>query len=769
MSNLSDGVYRLVNVATGCYMDVAGNGFASGTNVIIWSAVENGDAQVFEVSTRSNGSRRIQNRMSGKNADVQGSTAAAGTNVRIWQEKSLTYAGQALAITSTGNTYTPSGSSTALETYYISMASATSYTFDITSSAAGASVVLGNKNSPQASRSNEWVFVPVPQFESGGLYEIRSYLDPARLTLDIYKSNPANGTNLQIYGVNHTNNQKFFITEESSGQYSIRCLHSGKYIDVSQGIAANGTNVQAWQDNDLTPQRWNMMPYGTKVIDGKTCLVVRFGSFCTPDAQTYFMDVSAAQTSYETNVQIWQYIATSQAQLFVLYPTEAEDPTMPVPYDFGVQSSINSMPSKYSESPQFHIGWKCAKSWAGDGTNHYEYRYRGRHMVPSTSAWGAWTAWSQWITAAAETNGVRAWTPDTYEDDYEWEDAKNAEWEFQLRAAGADDTKVIHGKFIDNTINVYKEPDIAVISAGWSPDGLVLGAVCDYTDGTAVINVEQIRAMRGLVATPIFKGDIALELHGGEGSVVIPNDLLLSYPVNGASLTIKFKPGYDQHEKFNNSPQTSTAFLSYDAGSQSVRPTFARDGRRLIATVPNLGEQHMWVRYDNTLYECEELNPGGALPNTQFEVLYPMGRDFDVFTEAHNATRTAWGTDMTTVQAVEFQAHAFTFNRKTVYIDQFRKGSEQYSRSGDATYSADVLDSREHESVSFGATVKSSYSITGVLSADNTVEEVAEMVGEHVIYRTPDGGLVYAAITGYTATVRDGYTEVSINLIEETR
>lgn len=766
MSSVADGQYRLYNSATGLVMDVLGNSTKDGTNIIVYNKYsEVNDAQIYTVTTRANGAKRIQHRMSGKCVDVDNGTAATGTNVSLWVEHpNPNFAGQCLTFTDTGNTKTIDG--TSYSTFYISMAQNTNYVFDIQGTSSGSNVALRPKSSPYTTHSNEWCFVPVPNFESGQLYEIRSYLDPARLAVDVRGNNPANGTNVQLYGVNHTNAQKFYITEEETGKYSIRCLQSGKYIDVAAASASNNTNVQIYTDNDTRAQRWKILQYGIDTIDGKMCLLVRIGSYVTSDGRTYMLDVSAAQTAWETNVQIYEYNGTD-AQVFVLYPTDGEDGTMPVPYDFGVQASIDSTPAKYSESQSFNLGWKCAKSWAGDGSNHYEYRYRNRKMSPSLSRWGNWSNWTTWTTAAATLDGVKAYLPDPFTDNYTWDQAKNSEWEFQVRCAGADGYKVLHGQYIDEVINVYKLPTTSLTEAGWTPDGLVLGLSSDYDYGTTMFNVKKIVDED---STVVYSGAKTLET-SNDGSDVISNADLLTFPSDGQRLYVTYTPGYEQHENFANIVLNESVLVRYDSGTVDVTPTFVRDGNRLIAIVSDLGEEHVWVAFKNAMYECEQATDYTVESGFKaYNVLYPMGADFKVFTEAHNTARTQWGTDMSVVQEINVHAHAFDWDGKSIYITQFTEGGEQYGTSMEAVYSDDVLDSREHSTVSFANTVKKSFTVSGVITDDYTIEDVEALVGKHVKYRSPDGGLYDVAVTNVTATVHNsGYTEVSIDLINETR
>ena len=765
MSSVANGTYRLYNVGTGKYMDVLDNSAKDGTYIVINPLNAQGDSQIFVVSTYSGTKRRIKNRLSSKHvscATTQAYITIESNNLMQWDFED------------SGNTVNINGIS--YPTFYLRAYNSSGNRWSDSNAlgpndSADRTYVRMLSSSARTGRKDEWAFVPVQKFESGRLYEIRSMLIPKSLTLDIYKSNPANGANLQVYGVNHTNNQKFYITEEETGKYSIRCFHSGKYIDVAGGLAVSGTNVQAWEDNDTRAQRWNIIPYGTTTINGIECLVVRFGSFITATGTTWMMDVMTDldEYSWETNVQIYEYIQNNDAQLFALLPTEGEDPTMPVPYDFGVKNSINGTAWNYTES-DIRLGWKCAKSWAGDGSNNYQIRSRKRLMNSTTSAWKNWSDWTAWEVPNVTTQGVKVYSNDIEEITYEWDGYKNCEIEYQLRAAAAENANVLHGKFIDKVINSYKKPDIAITEAGWTPLGLSLGLSSDYTYGTSMATVTKI--INAETGKQLYRGKYTLEFSKATGSGVIPNRLLKAFPEDGDNLAITYRVGYDQHENFTQiDASTNTVAVAYESGNVDVTPQLIQVGRRLFAVVPQLGEEHVWVSFEDVLYECsiteDYTAPSGYVA---FDVMFPMGIDFQVFTEAHNSDRTRWGTDVTDVNELDIYCHAFNWNGKSIFIDKFGEGGEQFGLTVDADYSADILDSRRYESVSFNATKQKHIAVNGiVVKGEYAMYELEELVGEHVYYRSPEGGLFEVAVTDFSATLHNDYYEVSFDLIVETR
>jgi hypothetical protein len=74
--------------------------------------------------------------------------------------------------------------------------------------------------------------------------------------LDVAGGSTANGGNIDIYGSNNTNAQKFYITYVGNGYYKIVNAASKKAVDVKGGSAASGANVQQYSYNGSNAQLW---------------------------------------------------------------------------------------------------------------------------------------------------------------------------------------------------------------------------------------------------------------------------------------------------------------------------------------------------------------------------------------------------------------------------------------------------------------------------------------------------------------------------------
>ena len=136
-----------------------------------------------------------------------------------------------------------------------------------------------------------------------GEFFIRSTVtENAAQMLDVYYGgNSAKyAKNVQIYGFNAGNNQKFRITHVGNGWHQIQVATTGKVLDVEGGT----TNVIVWDSHGGDNQCWRFVPDG----DG----------FRIQSKLGYFLDVSGGYADNETNVQVYEGNGTA-AQHWRLY------------------------------------------------------------------------------------------------------------------------------------------------------------------------------------------------------------------------------------------------------------------------------------------------------------------------------------------------------------------------------------------------------------------------------------------------------------------
>ena len=132
---------------------------------------------------------------------------------------------------------------------------------------------------------------PIPN----GTYVIETGVASNR-ALDVYDGSARNGANIQIYNKNGTAAQKFrLVYDAGSGTYTITNAYSGKALDVYDGRAANGTNVWQYNSNGTAAQRW--------YITGNASSGYTVASAIN---RNYVLDIYGGYNRNGTNVQIYR-------------------------------------------------------------------------------------------------------------------------------------------------------------------------------------------------------------------------------------------------------------------------------------------------------------------------------------------------------------------------------------------------------------------------------------------------------------------------------
>lgn len=93
--------------------------------------------------------------------------------------------------------------------------------------------------------------------------------------------------------------------------YFIKNAYTGQYLDVQDGIGANGSNVWQYKFNGSQAQQWYVHSYG----NGDYTLFTPVGNDGT--SYVYALDISDGSGNNNANAQIWQYNG-SDAQKFCL-------------------------------------------------------------------------------------------------------------------------------------------------------------------------------------------------------------------------------------------------------------------------------------------------------------------------------------------------------------------------------------------------------------------------------------------------------------------
>lgn len=778
------GTYRIVSAGSSedrpfC-LEIAGGNMTSGANVQMWGRLY-AASQYWKITYDSNGSARIVNLASGKSLDIYAGNMANKTNVRVFNDNGT--AAQRWVFEADG--YEGSCDGANYMTYVIKSKKNTTFVLDVDGTP------LQNRKNVQIYTANgrdlqRWMFVPMPTFASGGTYELRSMLKTS-MCVDVAGGSNANGANVQLWSRNGTNSQKFYITEESSGEWSIMSVASRKYIDVKGGASAVGTNVQQYSDNDSRSQRWKLTEYGPTTIDGTECIVVTFGSYVAGSGNTRFMDVKNAMTTNSANVQLGAYEAgTDYSQRFALYPTSPKSDNLVVPANLGWSRSVGdtNRSTRQIEAETLYPSWTTATSWPTDSANGYQWRYRSHSLSATTGVWGDWCEWNKWEPVAVAVEGKNVWAADGLPASVD-SSAAQLQYEVQVRAVSyvgdSDDDdrtggELIVGEFAAATLTSRNAVEVIFGSTlGFGPEGLRIPYTTDY-NGTLNIFVHEMYRGTSTTSTNILKKIAVFEDMDSSGSVLIPVSSLSCWLDDEETLTIIYScdTGDGLADGTIWMPQRFT--VSYNTGSgMTVTPTITSGaGRALDVHVANANISKAWLRRSGELEEMAIINHVG-------KVLYPFGGtlDWELFVAAHSTDGDRWG--VATLNGEQFNAllsgvepcHAFNWNGGSFLLEA-RKGEyleTNYSIDNDTK--SYKLNGREWDSYRFGGTKTGKFKAEGALYEPFDLESTkadleALLDAQHVVYRSPHGDMCDVAVLSASMVCNRELWTVSVDMVRET-
>lgn len=774
MASPQAGTYRIVSAkqssSSPFCLDVAGGSNKNGANVRIWTPNFTA-AQFFKLSYRSNNTAQLLSKWSGKSLDVANGSVSSGTNVQQWNDNDTR--AQSWAVASDGGSATYNGES--YPTYSVKV-NGTNLALDISGGtmSAGTNVRVYNSNNTEAQR---WLFVPAPPFASGGIYEIRSLLDTS-MAVDVASASDTKGANVQLWKANGTNAQKFIITEETSGQWSIQNVNSDMFLDVASGNAKSGANVQQWTDNDSRAQRWKVTEYGTRTLNGVECVVVTLGSYVSGSGNTYQMDVYNAMTTNKANVNI-ETASNETSQRFVLYPTNPIDPDMPVAGNLGWTDSVGGTDwtRERPEATTYYPTWVTTKTWASDSFNHYEYRWRKQTMAGSNSSWGSWTDWTAWQTASVTIEGQRVWLTEGLDADVP-SNKKAMQYELQVRSAGIDASdRLVHGEVADATLRALAVPTVTISHAGFGPEGLRLTYASTYEGGTTSIQVTSL-SVRNSGGTVVYDPLMDYVYETGldsEGSILVPLSRLAQWIPEGASVKVRYYVGTDQATLLEEGHDSGWLTVSYNTGyGLALTPTYTiNEGRVLELSIGASADiDRAWVTIGGKLKEVD-------ISNGIAYITYPFdGDDFDVYATAYNSSKTSWGVAHLTLNTANINGkracHAWNWKGGKSFVLEVREGeplATEYTIENDVeTFK---LNRRAWDTVRFGDTKAGMLTAEGAfgryLDVEATRAKLEALIdARHVTYRSPHGLVCDVAIDGATLSCQRGVWICSVSMTRET-
>lgn len=765
MASLLAGTYRIVSAkgssSSPYCLDVSGGSCQNGANVQIYRPNYT-DAQYYKVTIRSNGTYRILSRLSGKSLDVAGGTIASDTNVQQWNSNNTR--AQSWVVVPDGNEATYQGET--YETYVVTVQN-TSLALDIAGGtmASGTNVRIHTANGTEAQR---WMFVPMPEFESGGIYELRSLLKTS-MAVDV--ASDTQGANVQLMAADDSNSQKFYLTEEDEDHWSILNVSSGMYVDVKGGASAVGTNVQQWPDNDGRAQRWLITQYGTKALDGMACAVVTFGSWVAGSGLTRNMDVYNALTGDRANIDI-DVAGGETKQRFVLYRSNARDATLPVPIAIGWcdEPLADDRQTEHFEAETLYPSWDTVNAWSTDAAGHYEERHRVQLMGGASGAWGEWGEWTEWSPVAAVVAGQTVWMADGL-DASVGADSRAKCYEIQVRACvPGDDGNTVTGIEQDETLVVWVATTVDVPDyPGFGPDGMAIGYESDYAWGTTNIVLQSLHVTN--TGEELLVDALTFSDLDPTGNLAVPVGSLTRWLDAGELLTAVMDVSNDVSPTSYTECSVDMLPVTYDTTpTLTVVPyVIVSAGRTLTVGANNGTVTRAWIEIDGELKQMTVKNGTATL-------LYPFSASFDVWAYVQSANGTEWGIWHRAYRAGDLvgsePAHVWNWNGGSFVLEMRRDVPLETDYSVQNDYAEYSLNNRAWQTVHVGTTKQGRITAEGSIGADLDSESTRDALDKlldacHVTYRSPHGLMFKVAVVEASMECSRGIWDVSVTMIRE--
>lgn len=300
-----DGSYIIVagNESGNMVVDIASASPSNGANVQLWE--NNGSsAQKFYFKYDGNRYYTIYSLSSGKVLDADKGNLIPGANVHQWDANGGLQQKWVLRDAGDGAYYLINAANgMALDIFagnFVNGANVQTYTQNETKAQKFWIVWCGNH------AEGDPFFIP------DGDYVIESSSNLS-MVIDVINGSKNNGSNVQIYQSNMSSAQRWTFTrsEQDPDYYMIRLSGTNLALDVSYGGIIDGTNVHIYEANYSPSQLWKI------VKQGDTFLLV------SKIRQDLVLDLFAGGTNNGTNVQV--YTANgSAAQKFYLLAVDPE-------------------------------------------------------------------------------------------------------------------------------------------------------------------------------------------------------------------------------------------------------------------------------------------------------------------------------------------------------------------------------------------------------------------------------------------------------------
>lgn len=593
-----------------------------------------------------------------------------------------------------------------------------------------------------------------------GVYEIRSMLAPNSWALDAEGARFANRTNAEIWEPLHNTAQTWILTKASDGVYYIRPKAAQGYaLDADGGVFADRTNVQLWEYIQSDAQKWQVMDANeTATVDGVGCAVayILANGGNAVDGTVYALDKEAGEDDLG-NRNVWLYhFNRTAAQKWALLPSEGGiDKNLASPIAMTLSRVQSSGASAAAPTPL-----TCASyypRWYRIPTTATVYT-RVRHRSFKDGSWGAWTSFPAYAETAVINKGQNVVAKKPVDMSFEFSDGTKRE--YQVETMYTKDGSRSPSSM--QTYTVYKKPGTALSAATYTRKGLKLEFTKSYTGNVYY----KLRTATGADVSGL---DV---LNDSEGHILIPSSKLTSILADGGTFSLSWYEATDEGALLPNVKTGKVAAAQLQP--KDVTPTItAGKGVTLTATVAYANTVRMWLIVGSDKTELTGTVSGGK---TAFQVAYPFGKAYQLYTTYEQSDGDDWGYSTLSMPATSQRIHAWDWDggALALWLDtDLVKESRDYSLFTDTH----TLAGRSKPAVSIlsdsngDSYMEISGSVTGVLLPDDkyncTVDDVEALlkVG-HARYRSPNGRIAQVAVTGANVETNHVYSSVSIDQVE---
>lgn len=542
----------------------------------------------------------------------------------------------------------------------------------------------------------------------------------------------------------------------------------GLYYNTVQYYGSDVKLTGADSSNVL--QRWDFVQVATVTYRGVTCGVYNVQP--KSDATLFLTSSSVGSHFGGVSVEAARTDGTGiQGQMWIAYPTKPTDAGLIVPDILGWAETVGGE-GAYSRdaAATLYPVWDGGFAWGAATSNYWQGCTRYQTLDGITGTWGEWSDYTAWAPLTATRADNLYWL--TAGLDATVTGAKAKRYQMLIRAVGVDSGVETYGYPATATLTANVVPTVTITAATFGPLGLALTVTSDYTNGT---NFVEFNVFDG--DGEVYSYNSIRSFTGGAYTAIVALDKINRWIDEGSEITVRYAVGTDEYRGWyaNAEVHETTLTVSYDGGSGvTLAPVVTMGAGRLlnVSVGSSLANEAVYVRSGGRLVQATKNGDGS------FSSVYPFASNFEVYAVAYNDAMTTWGTweETYTPQSQLLKAypacHAWSWAGGS-FLLEVTSDLMATDRKIDTTNEIVTLDSREYQSVLFSRALESRYTASGVLKHGLTESDKAQLLAllgvKHAYYRAPHGDVANVAIAGVSYVDRRSFTEVTVDMVQETR